>query len=192
MTLAQMDVGISFNSVHIGRNLALTASKHIASHRINVGLKYNINSFEHDNQMNLFKKRFFATEFDEHWGFILGYSYGFKVKDNRFEPFLFYEMQYTYSHTRNEIYSQVGYDISGNELYIREVTFFGPTVALENYIGFGITYKLWEKIILSQKIGGGYIQYFKTDERYVMPNNRAWEFGYMLNIGIFYRFGLEM
>ncbi|MCF6352422.1 MAG: hypothetical protein L3J06_05380 [Cyclobacteriaceae bacterium] len=109
-SFAQTDLNLTFNSVHIGRNLALTASKKIKRHTILAGIKYGINSFESDDQNLVFKKRFFATTFMQHWGLIAGYQYAFKVDKSYLEPYFFYEFQFTNSQTRNRMFLPVGYD----------------------------------------------------------------------------------
>lgn len=188
ISIAQTEISLAFNYVDIGRNLSLSGTKSFSRHKIQVGIKYGINSFEHDNQNNLFKKRFFATDFIEHWGAILGYQYAFKPINNYVIPFLLYEMQLTNSHTRNDWVFPVGYDTDGNVLYRKYLDYLGPTVALENYIGFGLNISLSEHLFITQKAGGGIALFYKTDPTYAFKNNRSWEFGYMLSLGLAYRF----
>ena len=187
VAFAQADIGIAFNSVHIGRNLSVVGSKKINKHAILGGIKYGINSFESDDQNLLFKKRFFATNLIEHWGVIIGYQYFLKAQKSYLEPFFYYELQYTNSQTRNRSFFPVGYDVDNNVLYREDLDFFGPTIALENYLGFGLNIRINDFFLIVQKAGVGMINFQNTDKRYYFNNNSTWEFGYMLSFGMAYR-----
>ena len=184
---AQDNITVAFNSVHTGRNLSMTYSKRFNRHRIIGGIKYNINSLVQDDQNELFKKRFYATNFEEHWGLVLGYKYSLK-KLNAIEPYFFYDVQFTNSHTRNKFVTPVAQDENGTFYYVKRLVFMGPTIALDNYIGLGIDIPLFDNLLISQKVGFGGSFYFNTDPGYVFENNRSQEFGYMLSIGVSYTF----
>lgn len=183
---AQNDVTLAFNSVEIGRNMSLIYSKSLNRHRIIAGIKYSINSFVQDNQNQVFIKRFFAINFKEHWGLVLGYQYALK-KMNAIEPYLFYEMQFTNSHTRNEFVNPVAIDDNGTVYYVKRIVLFGPTIALGNYVGIGINIPLLDYLSISQKAGFGITLFYNTDPSFVFENNRSQEFGYILSFGIMYR-----
>ena len=184
---AQTDLNLVFNSVHVGRNLSAVGKKQFDRHSIVFGLKYNINSIVHDNQGEVFKKRFFAKSFIEHWGLIAGYQYAIKLNKPYLEPYWFYELQFTNSHTRNPS-SQIIYDADGNFLlYKNEINFFGPIIALENYLGVGLNIQLSKNIFLAQKAGIGMVNYQNLDSIRSPFINSTWEFGYIFSFGVMYR-----
>ena len=184
---AQDEITLAYNSVHIGRNVSLAYYRNIKQHAIIAGIKYQINSLIQDNQNEIFKKRFYATDFYEHWGFVVGYRYTLK-RINFVKPFIFYEMQLTNSHTRNEFVFPVGVDQNGIVYYTKDIVYQGPTFALDNYVGFGLNIPIFGFLSITQKIGFGGVFYFKTDPSYVLVNNRSQEFGYILSLGFSYNF----
>jgi len=182
---SQLDLIASFNSVDIGRNLSINIKKDIKKHSILFGVKYNINKIVHDNQNNVFRKRFYATDWQEHFGFILGYQYNFLFKSSPIKPFAFYDFQFTKSHTRNLMYLPYDYDFNGDVLYKQYLEFFGPTIALEHNIGLGVDIKIINRLFLYQKIGVGVVTFHNIDKSIVGSGN--WEFGYIISVGLGYQ-----
>jgi len=182
---SQLDIIGSFNSVDIGRNITITLKKDLKKHSFLFGAKYNINKIVHDNQNNVFRKRFYATDWQEHFGFNIGYQYNFSLKSSSLKPFAFYDFQFTNSHTRNLMYLPYDYDINGDVLYKEYLEFFGPFIALENNIGIGFTANLSENIFLSQKAGVGIVTFHGNDPKRPFING-SWEFGYIISIGLGY------
>jgi len=181
---SQLDIIASFNSIDIGRNVSLTLKKDLKKHSFLFGAKYNINKIVHDNQNNVFRKRFYATDWQEHFGFSIGYQYNFILKPSSLKPFAFYDFQFTNSHTRNLMYLPYDYDINGDVLYKQYLEFFGPTIALEHNIGLGIIAKIANRFFLYQKIGVGIVTFHNIDKSIVGSGN--WEFGYIISIGLGY------
>lgn len=182
---SQLDLIASFNSVDIGRNLSMNIKKDIKKHSFLFGVKYNINKIVHDNQNNVFRKRFYATDWQEHIGFTLGYQYNFLLKSSPLKPFAFYDFQFTNSHTRNLMYLPYDYDINGDVLYKQYLEFFGPTIALEHNIGLGFNIKITNRLFLYQKIGAGIVTFHNIDKNIVGSGN--WEFGYIISVGLGYQ-----
>jgi len=151
-SLAQDRLSLTFNSVQVGRNLAAEYAKSLKRHTISGGIKWHINNTVQNNQQEAFRKRFYATEFWQHLGFVLGYDYALTKKSGKLIPSIFYEFQYTYSTTRNEFYSQRFVDNNGIVYYEREVFTLGPTIALENYIGLGLDIEVYDFLRLNYKI----------------------------------------
>lgn len=181
----QLDLIGSFNTVDIGRNLNLTIKKDLGKHSVLLGLKYNLNRIVHDNQNNMFRKRFYATTFAEHFGFNVGYQYNFQLSKSTLRPFLFYDLQFTNSHTRNLMFLPYSYDTNGDVLYKRYLEFFGPTIALEHNLGIGFTVNILERLYLYQKIGAGIVNFFNVDKRII--GSGGWEFGSVISVGVGYR-----
>ncbi|TSA33186.1 MAG: hypothetical protein D4R64_14705 [Porphyromonadaceae bacterium] len=182
---SQVNMIGSFNSVDIGRNISLTLKKDIKRHSILIGLKYNLNRIVHDNQNNMFRKRFYATTFAEHFGFNIAYQYNFQLSKSTIRPFLFYDFQFTNSHTRNLMFLPHSYDTNGDVLYKRYLEFFGPTIALEHNLGIGFTVNILERLYLYQKIGAGIVNFFNVDKRIL--GSGGWEFGSVISVGVGYR-----
>ena len=184
---SQYDIVSSFNSVHIGRNINLGINRNISNYSVSIALKYQINSYVTDDQNEVFKKRFFAVNFLEHFGLNLGFQYNINLKQSAITPFIFYNMQLTKSHTRNTGYLKYDIDtITNTILYRKYLEFWGPTIALENYLGIGYKININKHMYLSNKIGYGIISYFNVDKM-LYGDGGNWELGYMINIGIGYR-----
>jgi len=181
----QTDVIGLFNTNFTGRNIALTIKKNFNRHSLLFGAKYNINRKVHDNQNNFWPKRFYATKPLEHLGFNFEYHYQFLLKYSAIKPFVFYDLQFTNSHTRNVFYFP--YELGTNSVisYKRVLDFFGPTIALEHNIGIGLSAKLTNRFFLYQKIGAGIVTFINIDDRILGARN--WEFGYLISAGLGYQ-----
>lgn len=184
---AQYNITANYNTVHIGRNINFGLSRNINNHTLGIALKYNINNYVTDNQNEVFKKRFFAVNLIEHFGFNLDYQYNFNIKKSPITPFIFYNFQFTNSHTRNQGYLKYDIDTLSNTILYREyLEFWGPTIAIENYLGFGYNADINKKVYIINKIGFGLISYFNVDNQ-LYGDGGNWEFGYMISFGLGYR-----
>ncbi len=184
-TSAQYNITSSYNSVHIGRNANIGVAKNLGNHSIGIALKYGFNSVTANNYNEIFKKCFYAVNLVERFGFNLDYHYNFNLEKLAITPFVFYNFQFTNSHTKNKGYLPYTYDpITNIVLYEKYGEFFGPTIALENYVGIGYRVDITEKIYINNKIGFGLVSYFNVDNRILGAGN--WEFGRVFSIGIGY------
>lgn len=186
-TYSQTDIISSFNTVEIGRNLTLCLKKDINNHSLIFGIKYNINRKVHDNQNNVFKNRFYARDIVEHFGLNAGYQYNFALENSQVKPFLFYDFQFTHSHTRNHMYLPYDFDVNGDVLYKAYLEYFGPFFALEHNFGMGFNVPLSKRVYLHQKIGAGIVTIHGYDEKRPFTRDGSWEFGYIISAGLGYR-----
>ena len=174
---AQTDLLASFNSTPSGRNVSLTISKtNSATHEFGAGLRYNIGMLAMpDDQQNLYYKRLYPSTFAQHFG-VQGFYHHYILKSwQHVKPFLFYDIQATYSTTRN-----VG-------CYIENTVRYGPFTWVEQTIGIGFKVDLANRFFISQKIGVGGMLIFGSDER-LLKTAVDYEFGGLINVGIGYRF----
>lgn len=175
-SLAQTELVSAFNSTTSGRNASLTISKTKNKHELGAGLRYNIGMLAMpDDQGNLYYKRLYPSTFGQHFGVQTFYNYHILENWEHLKPFLFFDLQGTYSTTRNTDFSPA---------ITRR---FGPFIWLEQYIGVGLKVDLPKNFFITQKIGAGGILIFGSDE-ILLKEKAAWEFGGILNIGIGYRF----
>jgi hypothetical protein len=184
-------ISIDYNSVHIGRNIGLSYLYLLKeNHEIFVGFKYHINNIIHDNQNNVFKKRFYANNLKEHIGLDFGYNYILPVNDKN-KLLFFYDNQFTIAGTRGEVFLPSN-TINGITLYSRLIIEFPPLKAMEHYIGIGFRAKVWNKFSVSFKIGGGVSHFWDIPERSVsggyitLSGKPSWEFGGIISAGLQY------
>ena len=72
---------------------------------------------------------------------------------------------------------------------------FGPFTWLEQNIGIGFTIDIWKNFFLTQRLGGG-VHFILGEDKpfsenkhdYLIKAPFEWEFGYVLSVGIGYRF----
>jgi len=188
---AQIDLTGNFNSTDIGRNVNININKHFNKHLILFGLKYQIGNIIQNNQSELFRKTFYPLNFKEAMGFDVGYQYYLNIDKIKIDPFLFYDFQFTNSHTRNDIIIPVAYDNNGNVLYNRFLEFFGPTVALEHNFGIGVKIKIYKQIFLYQRIGWGIVTFHNVDKQIWGHDEFFWEFGHIFSVGILYNLNFK-
>lgn len=175
-SLAQTELVSAFNSTSSGRNASLTISKTKNNHELGAGLRYNIGMLAMpDDQGNLYYKRLYPSTFGQHFGLQTFYNYHILENWEHLKPFLFFDLQGTYSTTRNTYYSPA---ITSR---------YGPFIWLEQYIGMGYKVDLPKNFFITQKIGAGGMLIFGSDET-LLKEKADWEFGGILNFGIGYRF----
>lgn len=189
-TFAQTDIISIYNSTHSGRSIVLIGSKSLKeTHEIGIGIRYNINKLAHnDDQNNVFLKRQYAMNFIQHWGLEAFYHHYF-FKDLKFtKPFLFYDIQVSYSETRNRMFLPALEDEELGLLYKEVIDFFGPFIWIEQCIGIGIKTKITERLLLSQKIGFGTSFILGKDEQLLGTYDKfEWEFAGLIQAGLVYR-----
>lgn len=179
----------AFNTTFSGRNVNLMYSKQINKNEFAIGLRYNINKLAHpDDQFNVFLKRLYATKFPHYWGISFFYNRYVIDKWDCVKPFLFYNLQATYSTTRNRAFLPVGTDTNGDFLYKESIKIFGPFTWIEQTVGFGIKVNINEKFFLTQKIGAGVAFILGKDEHRISTYDKFnWEFAGLIYTGIGYK-----
>jgi len=188
--IAQYDIISTFNSTHSGRSITLIFAKtYIEKNEFGLGLRYNINKLAHnDDQNNIFLKRQYSTSFVQHWGFESYYHRYFFKKLDCIKPYLFYDMQLSYSKTRNRMFLPALYDEELGLLYREVIEFFGPFTWLEQCIGIGIKARLNSNFLIYQKIGFGTAFIFGKDNRQIVTlDGFNWEFAGLIQAGLVYR-----
>lgn len=189
---AQMELTSSFNSTGSGRNIAFALSNTFNNrHELGGGLRFNLSKLEmSDDQNNLYKKRLYASNFMQHLGIVSFYHFHIFRDWEHVKPFLFYDLQATYSTTRNRDFLPYMYDINGDVLYKEHVNRFGPFIWIEQNVGFGFKADLPVQFFITQKIGYGMMFILGKEEKLLSKyfDWFAWEFGGLINVGIGYRF----
>ena len=174
--LAQTELVSAFNSTASGRYSSFALAKTINNHEMGIGLRYNIGMLSMpDDQGNLYYKRLYPSTFGQHFGLQIFYHYHILKKWDRLKPFLFLDLQGTFSTTRNVDFGQT------------EAKRYGPFTWQEQYLGIGFKVDLPKNFFITQKIGGGGMLIFGPDE-ILLKEEVAWEFGGILNFGVGYRF----
>jgi hypothetical protein len=176
VTFAQTELTTAFNTTASGRNVSLTWSKTNNKHELGAGFRYNIGMIAmSDDQGNLYYKRLYPSTFEQHFGLQTFYNYHILKNWEHLNPFLFFDLQGTFSTSRNTYPGQ------------SEARRYGPFTWLEQYIGFGYKVDLPKNFFITQKIGAGGMLIFGSDKT-LLKEKAAWEFGGILNVGIGYRF----
>jgi hypothetical protein len=187
---AQVDLSVNFNDTHSGRSVTLHLSKNLnANYEIGGGIRYNINRIrQSDDQRNIFMNRLYATKPIHYWGVD-----GFVHRDifNKWEhvkPFLFYDVQLSYSTTRNSFFisaAKIKDESIPEQINLSDFTNFGPFLWVEQNVGIGFKVDFTKKIFMTQRIGVGADLIFGSDDQLIrmMVNKFAWEFGGLVNVG---------
>ena len=188
---AQSEIISAFNSTHSGRSITFVGTKTYNSrNEFGIGIRFNINKLAHnDDQNNVFKKRQYATAFIQHWGIETFYHRYILQKWECIHPFLFYDLQLSYSQTRNRMFLPNYYHEDIGYLYEEIIDFFGPYTWVEQCIGVGMKVKLIDGFYLYEKIGFGTTFILGKDEsQFITYDKFNWEFAGLLQVGIIYRF----
>lgn len=191
---SQIQVESNFNSVHIGRNQSLLVSYNFKRFSIAIGAKYNFNKLVAFPQNAFFKKTIFALTPQEHWGGELNFKFRIFNRKDMFITHLFYNAQFTKSHTRFETYFAIGQLVPEptsdfDFVYEKFLDHIGPFLVLENNIGLAFEILLTKNLYLSQKFGGGILFFKNLDPNTtIIVGGGNWELTEMLSFGVGYRF----
>lgn len=189
---AQLSLQSSFNSTFSGRNISLILSKNINNkNEFGAGFRFNINKLAHnDDQNNSYKKRIYATEPFHYFGFEGFYHRNIFHQWNSVKPFVFYDLQATYSTTRNRMLLPYTYDTNGDVLYKEYIEIFGPYTWVEQNIGIGFKANLFNNFYLTQKIGFGTAFILGYDKKRLDKyfDWFSWNFSGLISVGVGYRF----
>ena len=188
----QIDIFTAFNSTFTGRSLSVSISKNHNKHEFGGGIRFNINRLSHpDDQNNTFKKRLYATKPMHYFGLKSFYYYHILKTWKHINPFIFYDLQLTYSTSRNRMFLPFSYDTNGDVLYKEYIEFYGPFTWLEQNVGIGFKANLFSSWYIKQKIGFGtsFIMGYEKKLLGKYFNWFDWDFCYLINVGIGYRFG---
>jgi len=192
LSLAQNELGATFNSCHSGRSVDLLYGKQLTEKsKIAVGILVNINQITHPDDLELYhKKRLCATSFTEGFGIHANYNRYLNLSVFKQSVFLFSDLQLKYSGTRNVEYKKVYYD-SINELqfYDGVVNYYGPFLWMQNTYGVGMDVRIIDRLMLRQKIGFGVEYIYGPDQKYSNGKKKSWlEPAFIFNIGLVYQF----
>ncbi len=189
---AQLGLNLTFNSTHSGRNIVLATSRNFKNkNEFGLGLRYNINKLAHnDDQMNVYLKRLYATKPIHYFGIEGFYHRTIFTNLDCIKPFIFYDVQATYSTTRNRMFIPIGYDLNGDVLYKEAIEYFGPFYWIEQCVGVGFKAKIYKSFYLTQKIGFGTSFILGKEKKLLSKYFKGftWEFAGLLNAGIGYKF----
>jgi hypothetical protein len=183
-------LSFTFNATASGRNVAVAYSTTFKSkHELGGALRFNINSEKHpDNQDHVFLNRLFATELTHYFGLQTYYRRNIVEKWHCIKPYLFYDLQSSYSTTFNRMVLPYTYDFNGDVLYKEYLRNYGPFLWIEQNIGMGFKVNIAKSFYLFQNIGGGVMFILGKEEKLPITYDKfEWEFGYLLSVGVAYR-----
>lgn len=187
-TFAQLDLELSYNDTHVGRNFNLLLKKNFkeGKHTLYGGLKYHIGNRIHDNQNNTYWNRFYPRNFLQSIGLTVGYQRNYNLL-TKAKFFWFFDSQFTSSGTYGVDYLPI---YNSEELYRRWVAIADEIKAQENNFGIGIKTDLSEKWSLIVRGGGGIVFFWSIPEAYengvFRDNSPTWEFSELFTLGFQY------
>lgn len=190
------EISFGYNDTHTGRNIDISYS-HICKekHVFSIGVHFLINKLVHDNNNNVYYKRFYATSADQVFGGQFSYKYLIPIKKLKSELFVFYELQETYSKTRSKALFPLGINPqSGEEIFEQILIITDRILALESTVGVGLNTRVYDNLFFNIKGGLGVVNYLlvPTDNNMNDPNDNSttsdWEFAHIFSIGMSYRF----
>ncbi len=173
-TEAQVELSSTFNSTYSGRNVSLALSKTWnGKHELGLGVGLNLNRARLSEE--LYRKRLHATEFLHHFRVHSFYHYHLLKSWESVHPFLFYDLQASYSKSRFK---------DSNSKPSEE---FGPYAWMEQCIGLGFKADLPGNFFITQKIGAG-ASFIIGKDKNLLSDGFVTEIASLINVGIGYRF----
>lgn len=188
----QNSLRVLYNDVHIGRNVSLLFHRSFGKHELFIGPKWHINRRVHDNQNNIFRKRFHARSFLQHIGLQFGYKYNFPIHTSTSILYLFYDNQFTSAQTRGVYF--IPHTISNDTvLYTRELWSFQTIKAMEQNLGLGLLALIRKNVFLNVQAGAGIALFWDypsriAPDKFLFIEKTAWEFSGLISLGLQYRF----
>lgn len=186
-------LSIIYNDVYIGKNISFDYGFSIDSSKKNIliiGLKLHDNRPILDNQYYLFKDRFHADNFIEHFGIDLGYNHTFKIESIKVKPYLFTKTDLSYISMKNVARNPLEPFPDSTPAYEESSFSTPPWITIESRIGVGIKVPIYKNISLQQDIGIGIAYFIPTDEAnsVIIFTENYLEFISTWSIGIAYSF----
>ena len=195
-TKSQTNFQTNFNSTFSGRNICLTSSKELKNKfEIGGGFRFNLfyinGKLAHpDDQFNTYKKRLFMTKPIHYFG-VSGFV-NRQIFSNwkTIKPYIFYDLQATYSGTRNRFFLPFETATDGTVLYKEHIQFRGPFTWIEQNIGIGFKANLFDNLYFNQRVGFGsaFILGYEKQLLDKYFNWFAWNFSTLFTVGLEYRF----
>lgn len=189
---AQSELGIFYNSDFSGRTVDfIIAKKFKEKHKIGFGPQIFVNSLIHyDDKEYYHKKRLYYTNVKEQVGLHLFYNRCLQLNKIKPSVYLFGDLQFKYAPTRNVEHPEAYYDsIHDIQFYYRVEKKYGPYLWLQNSYGIGFEEFVFNKIVLTQKVGYGLAFIHGEDSRFEPGKTKSWYYGaWLINVGISYRF----
>jgi hypothetical protein len=186
---SQSALSLSFNSTASGRNIAIDYSKQLNSkHELGAGLRININRIRQpDDEANVYYKRLYVTKFYQYIGIQLYHHRSIFKSWQCVKPYLFYNLQMTYSTSRTSSYLPYSYDTNGDVLYKNYIDFFGPFLWIDQYIGIGFKAEIVNSLFIFENLGPG-ILFIIGDDKSILQNHEkfTWELGFLFSVGLSY------
>lgn len=195
-TLSAQNLSLNYYSTGAGTNLTLACAKAWEKNELGVGLGYNINRLAHpDDKNQVYYKRLYATKPIHHINLNLFWHHKIFPSLEHINPFTFYDLQLSYSTTRNRFFVPCGFDSTivsdtpdGKILYRELIEYFGPFYWIENNVGLGFQIDLSNKWYIQQKFGIGIHLICGKEPRLAKLNNIDWEFAGLLDWSVGIRF----
>jgi hypothetical protein len=194
---SQTNFQLNYNSTFSGRNILFSSSKDInTKHEIGAGLRINLHNINGklahpDDQFNTYKKRLFMTQPINYFGISGFVNRQIFSNSKTIKPYIFYDLQATYSGTRNRFFLPYDVALDGTILYKEHIQFWGPFTWVEQNIGFGFKANLFDNLYLNQRMGFGsaFILGYEKQLLDKYFNWFAWNFSTLFTIGLEYRLG---
>lgn len=183
---------VGFNSTMSGRNIGINYSIPKGDNNFTFGLRVNIIKLHHnDDQSKVFVKRLYATKPLHYFGLNFCFERNILKNWQKLKPFVFYDLQYSYSTTRNRWFFPYYYYVEEDLVLHREyIENFGPFHWVENNLGIGFNVDINDKFYMKQKLGYGRTLVLGYDDELLgkMFNWFSSEFGGHFSVSIGYKF----
>lgn len=188
---AQTKIDVSFNKTHTGLSYRLGGG-YVFKEKMTIGAGIKIIQWTPiiDNQNHVLKNRFKPANLQEKIGVYATFDYLFLKPNKTIVPYISYDFSLSRSSLYNKGYYYLGDGITTSNDTIPLFTYyelnFKPVTAIEHHLSAGCNIKICKNVWLTEKIGGGIMQYFKLENSVI--GEEHWELAWMANIGITYFF----
>ncbi len=165
---------LSYHWDHTGDNIEAAFQKNINNHSFSAGLLFFLNFNYDTNGHWTYKRQFYASDFIQHLGLNMAYSYSFHIKNSDITPYLYYDFHMFYNRIRftNSLFPYGMYN--NKELYLVDNKFLSePLFTFQHSIGFGVRFPVYKNIDLFAQTGVGIIFIHLKNTPIVTYNGKA-------------------
>ena len=182
-------INLNFNWAHSGHNIEASYSIKKNNDVFNIGAKYLLNIPYSNNRFFVFKDRYHAVKFYEHFGLIAEYNRVFNINQSDIKPYMFINIQYLRANNYDPTLLSPFGMYNNYQLYIGDSVNSGPYPVIENNIGIGIKYQLYRNVDFNAKAGAGIGFFYMGEDGWLLPYGWHGEYIiYLFSVGLTYNF----
>ncbi len=190
--VAQTNIGLNFNNIHIGNNCSFDVSHRFKKHTVAIGVSYLLNNKPDYDANFLFKNQGHARNTRERIGAQTAYTIDLLHIHPHVTFSAGYKLFYTYTGFRSLVFSPYSnLRVPGVDLYVKRDAYYTPAHTLQHNLLLQMRTQLTANIYIIKQAGGGFTSFFDMDKSLARGRPARWTGQMTENLCYFFSVGLQ-